>query len=307
MSVLFTVSGLGFAKMNSTTIPVVDIAHTPNLGTEPFRSGGDINASMIRRAGSRPAFRFSAPLDSVYAELASFLPVTLTAFELHAALFSGTARTASGATQIKLNTSTGAAIAQIMSISPTAGPVPVIMAEVMIYLTSNDGLADPVTSSTGSLPTLSATPNLHTTGPFVDNATTKWGIKTWRIDLGVTMEPIQADGFFYPTAYRSGAVQASATIAHADAVSMYAALTTDGKDATGAGFILYARAYDMTTKTLTTTGYSFTFAKAFANLEQIRLSGTDLPEVGITFLSYAAPGTLTHPITVSTGATLPTT
>lgn len=163
-----------------------------------------------------------------------------------------------------------------------------------------------MTSSTGALPSLASTPNLHTTGPLVDNTSAVWGLKSWRIDPGVVMEPIQSDGFFYPSTYRAGAIQATATVAHADAASLYAALTSDGKDATGAGLILYARGYNMSTKVLAATGHSFTFASAFAALDQIRLAGTSSPEVGVTVSAYAAPGTLTHPITVATSATLPT-
>jgi len=307
MAIAFTVSGMGFAKLNTTTMPITDISYSPNMGVEPFRSGGDISASMMRRSGGRPVFRFSAPLASVYGTLSSLLPVTLSAFEMHSAVFSGVNRTATGATQYKLNTANGDAYALITGIVPSGGPVPVVMAEVTVYLCSKDGLADPVTTSTGALPTLSSTPALHTTGPMVDNATTIWGLKTWRMDLGVGMEPIQADGFFYPSTYRVGAIQASATIAHSDVATLFAALTSDGKDATGAGFILHARAYNMTTKVLDTTGYSFTFTNAFAALDQIRLSGTAMAETGITLTSYATPGTLTHPVTVATGATIPTT
>jgi hypothetical protein len=57
---------------------------------------------------------------------------------------------------------------------------------------------------------------------------------------------------------------------------------------------------------LTTTGYSFTFLNCFASLDQILLAETNLPETGVTVTSYAAPGALTHPITVATSATLPT-
>jgi hypothetical protein len=306
MPVSFTVSGMGFAKLNATTMPATDITYTPNLGVEPFRSGGDINASMVRRAGARPVFRFTAPLASVWGALTSFLPVTLSAFEMHAALFSGPLRTTTGATQFKLDTTNGDAYAQITSVYPTGGAVPVILAEVTVYLCSKLGLVDPVTSSTGALPTLGATPDMHTTGPLVDNASAVWGIRSWRIDLGVAMEPIQADGFFYPTAYRAGAIQAQAVIAHSDVVALYAALTSDGKDSTGAGFILYARGYNMSTKVLNTTGYSFTFATAFAALDQIRLAGTAQAETGVTLTSYTAPGSVVHPITVATSATLPT-
>lgn len=306
MAITFNINGLGFAKLNTTAMPVTSIAYTPNLGVEPFRSGGDINASMVRRAGSRPVYRFTAPLDSVWSALSSFLPVTLTAFEMHAAAFTGGVRQSTGATQWKLNTGTGTAYAVISSIYPTSGPVPVMLADVMVYICSTDGLADPVTSSTGALPALGATPNLHTLGPIVDNTTAQWGVKSWRIDAGTQMEPIQADGFFYPNSYRVGAIQAAATIAHTDAVTLYTALTSDGKDATGAGILLYARGYNMTTKVLTTTGYSFTFATCFASLDQIVLAETNLPETGVTVTSYAAPGTLTHPITVATSATLPT-
>lgn len=306
MATTFNINGMGFALLNATTMPVTDIAYTPNLATEPFRSGGDINASMIRRAGARPAFRFTAPLASVWTALSSFMPVTLTAFEMHAAAFSGVARIGTGATQWKLNTVDGDAYAQITSIYPTGGAVPVVVAEVTVYLCATAGLADPVTSSTGNLPSLGSTPALHTIGPMVDNATGIWGLKSWRIDLGVAMEPVQADGLFYPTTYRVGAVQASATIAHADAVALYAALTSDGKDSTGSGFILYARAYNTSTKVLDTTGYSFTFANAFASLDTIRLAGTAMAETGVTLTSYAAPGGLVHPVTVATGATLPT-
>ena len=306
MPIAFTLSGLGFAKLNLVTMPVIDISHTPNMGAEPFRSGGDISASMVRRSGGRPAFRFTAPLAAVWGVLGSFLPVQLTACEMHLALFSASGIRGATGTQIKLDTITGDAYAILTGIYPSGGAVPVILAEVTVYLCSKAGLLDPVASSTGALPALSASPALHTLGPVVDASAVLWGTKTWRIDTGVAMEPVQADGFFYPTTYRVGAIQASCTVAHADAVSLFAALTGDGKDATGVGFVVYARAYNMTTKVLDTTGYSFTFLNAFASLDQIRLAGTSVPEAGITLLSYAAPGVATHPITVATAAILPT-
>lgn len=306
MAVNFNVSGLGFAKLNAITMPVTDISYTPAMGVEPFRSGGDLSPSMMRRVGGRPAYRLSAPLASVWGALGSFLPVTLTAFEMHSAVFSGPSRQTTGATHWKLDTTNGDAYAVLSGIYSTGGAVPVMMADVVVYLCSKAGLIDPVTSSTGALPTLGATPDLHTIGPMVDDTTARWGLRSWRIDTGVQMEPIQADGFFYPTGYRQGAITASATISHADAIALYTALTSDGKDASGNGLIFYARAYNMTTKVLTTTGYAFTFAKAFASLEQITLSGTNQAEVGVTITSYADPGTITHPITVATSATLPT-
>lgn len=307
MANTFTISGMGFAKLNTTTMPIMSIEYSPNMGVEPFRSGGDINASMVRRAGARPVFRFTAPLDAVWTTLNSFLPVSLTAFEMHAATFSATGiRASTGANIYKMPLTGAKCFAVISSISAAQGSVNLCLAEVLVYPTSDDGLTDPITTATGALPTLGSTPNLHVLGPIVDDTTARWGVRQWRIDLGVGMEPIQADGFFYPSAYRVGAIQATASINHSDISAIYTALTSDGKDAAGAGVILYARAYNMTTKVLTTTGYSFTFANCFASLDSMRLSGTDIADTTLRLTSYAAPGTLTHPVTVATAATLPT-
>lgn len=305
MAVSLQVSGLGFAKLNTATMPCQTISFSPNLGVEPFRSGGDLAPSMMRRAGARPVFRFTAPLDSVYAALASLLPVTLTAFEMHVAAFTAGVRQSTG-TQYKLDTTNGDAIALITGISAAGGPVPLAMAEVTIFLTSKQGLIDPVTTSTGALPTLGSTPNLHVLSTLVDNLTAKWGVNEWRIDIGCTMDPIQTDGLFYPTGYRMGAIGASATMTHTDVTAMYTMLTGDGYDATGAGLILYARAYNMTTKVLTTTGYSFTFTNAFAELTDITATGNEKATLALRLSAYAAPGTLTHPVSVATSATVPT-
>lgn len=306
MAVSFSVSGLGFAKLNTTTMPITSIEYSPNLGVEPFRSGGDIAPSMVRRAGARPVFRFTAPLDSVYGVLGSLLPVTLTAMEMYSTIFSGPLRTATGATIYKLDTTNGHAYACISAISASGGPIPLALAEVTVFLCSNAGLLNPVTSSTGALPTLGATPNLHVLSTLVDNATGRWGVKNWRIDVGMNMEPIQMDGFFFPTDYRLGAISATASIAHADVVAIFGALTGLGKDGTGAGFILYARAYNMATKLLDVVGYSFTFLNAFAELDSIGLQGTDIANAVLRLTAYAAPGTLVHPVTVGTSATIPT-
>lgn len=306
MAVTFSVSGLGFAKLNALTMPITSIEYSPNLGAEPFRSGGDINPSMVRRAGARPVFRFTAPLDAVYGAIASLLPVTLSAFEMYSTIFSGPLRTATGATAYKLDTTNGDAYACITGISASGGAVPLALAEVTVYLCSKAGLINPVTTSVGALPTLGATPNLHALSTMVDNATGRWGVKNWRIDVGLAMEPIQMDGMFFPTSYRLGAISATASIAHADVVAIYGALTGMGKDATGAGFILYARAYNMTTKLLDTTGYSFTFTNSFAELDSLQLNGTDIANAVLRLTSYSVPGILVHPVTVATSATIPT-
>lgn len=308
MATTFTVSGMGFAKLNTATIPVEDISFTPNMGIEPFRSGGDLSASMIRRTGGQPAFRFTASLDSVYSALGGFGPVSLTAMEMYAALFTPPNRTATGATRWTVPSAgtTNKAYAVITGISSTGSGIPRVVAEVTVFIAATDGITDPVSTSTAALPTLGSTPNIHVMSGFTDNTTTYWGVANWRIDIGIGMEPIQMDGLFYPTEYRVGAIQATASITHKDAVTVYNAMTMDGKDATGAGFILWARAYNMTTKVLTTTGYSFTIANCFATLDSVDLSGTDMGTATLRLTSYAAPGTLTHPIAVATSATLPT-
>ena len=79
MANTFTISGLGFAKLNTTTMPVLSIEYTPNMATDPFRSGGDLGPTMIRRAGAMPVMRFTVPLDAAYSALSSLLPGTLPA------------------------------------------------------------------------------------------------------------------------------------------------------------------------------------------------------------------------------------
>lgn len=309
MAVTFTQSGLGFAKINSTTVHVTDVAYTPAVGTEPFRSGGDLAPSMIRRTGGTPVFRMTMPLDSAWTALGGFGPVALTACEIYLATFTAGIRQTTGANIYKLDVAGSPAatgFACISRVFPTGGELPAMMCEVMCYLVSGDGVRDPVTTATGALPTAPAAPVLHALSTAVDNTTGLWGLTSWNIDVGIGMEPVRADGLFYPTAYRFNQVSATATIAHRDAVSLYAALTGDGKLASGAGIILYARKYHATTQLFDTTGYSFTFAKCFASLDSFGVSGTDVPNVGITLTAYADPGTTSLPITVATSATIPT-
>ena len=307
MAVTFTVSGMGWTTINGTAAHIVDVAYTPNLGVEPFRSGGDLTPSMIRRTGSIPVVRMTMPLASAWTILGGFGPVALTAMQIFQPVFTAGIRQTSGATIYALNTAGGGTGFAVLSrVYPAGGELPVMMAEVTCYLCATDGLADPFTSSTGALPTAPAAPTLHVLSTAVDNVTGLWGLTSWSLDIGIGMEPVRADGLFYPTTYRFNQVSASASIAHRDAVAIYAALTSDGKLASGAGIILYARAYNASTQLLTTTGYSFTFANCLATLDNLSLSGTDVPSVGITLTSYAAPGTTSLPVTVATGATIPT-
>ena len=96
------------------------------------------------------------------------------------------------------------------------------------------------------------------------------------------------------------------TIQHNDVVALSTSLGSLGKDGTGAGFVLYARAYDSAAKVLQTTGYSFTMAKGMANIETVSVEGVNRSQTAVRIRAYAAAGSLTFPIVVATSATLPT-
>lgn len=314
MSTAFNLNGLGWATITtaagSNTIPLTGIAYSPNLGREPFRSGGDLTPSMMRRAGGRPAFRMTMPLDTAWVIFGQFLPISVTAFVMYEASFAASGsvylRVGTSATTLAITSTTGGAIGLITRIYPSGGAVPLMLAEVTILFTATDGLTDPVTVGSASLPGAPSNPILHTIAPFVDNATARWGIKSWALDTGIGLEAIQNDGLFYPTGYRLGALQPSISIAHNDVVALYAAFGDSGKDGTGAGFLVWARAYDAAAKTLQATGYSFTMAKGLAAIESLGAQGTERSELALTISAYAAAGSLTYPIAVATSATLPT-
>jgi len=311
MAISFNLNGLSWVTINAgsaVTMPVLAASYSPKLGVEPFRSGGDINPSMMRRAGAQPAFIVTVPLSTAWAALGQFLPVAVTALSMYQASFTGSPalRVGTAAEVLSLTATTGKAYARITRIYAVGAPVPMMAADIEIALSATDGLTDPMTISSASLPAAPSNPILHTLGPVVDNTTAKWGSSDWSIDTGLQMEPLQFDGCFYPTDYRMGAISARAVIRHVDVVAMMANVGDNGEDATGAGFLLYARAYDAASKVLQTTGYSFTFLKAMARLETITASGTNKSEVALSLESYAAAGSLTYPITVATSATLPT-
>jgi hypothetical protein len=312
MSTAFNLNGLGYASLTtggSNVLALMGQAYTPQLGVEPFRSGGDLQPSMMRRAGAQPAIRLTMPLSTAWTLLASFLPVQITAMTLYEAVFTGTPalRQATGANTLSLTATTGLAYAYISRVYFQGGVVPLAVADVTVVLAATDGQTDPVTiANAGTLPTLGSNPVLHTMGPLVDNATANWGTQQWAIDCGLGLEPIQSDGLFYPTTYRLGAIQAMVTIQHNDTVALSTSLGSLGKDGTGAGFLLYARAYDAAAKTTLTTGYSFTMAKGMANIETVSVEGVNRAQAAVRIRAYAAPGSLTFPIVVSTSATLPT-
>lgn len=311
MATTFTVSGLGFAVLGTTVCHVTDVEYTPNLGLDPFRSGGDIAPSLIRRTGSRPVFRLTMPLSDAWTALAALGPVALTDAAIYAAVFDTTTptayRTATGATKFSKAASGTQQWACISRIFPAGGgSMPIMMAEVLVYWASADGITDPIVTSVAALPTAPSAPTLHVLSTLTDDGTNRWGLSSWSIDFGIGMEPMAFDGLFYPNTYRFKEINCTVRIAHKDAVAMMAALTGDGKIAS-TSFILYARAItNGTTPVLATTGFSFTFSKAFAQLENIMLSGTETPQVGISLSVYAVPGQLTVPCTVSASATIPT-
>jgi hypothetical protein len=313
MSTAFNLNGLAFASLtphggSAIVAALTGQSYSPKLGVEPFRSGGDLSPSMMRRAGAQPAIRITVPLATAWGLLASFVPIQLDSFTLYEASFTGTPalRIATGATTLALTATTGLAFAYISRIYFSGSATPLALADITILLASTDGQTDPITIGTGSVPSLAANPTLHTMGPLVDNTTAKWGVQSWSLDTGISIEPIQTDGFFYPTTYRVNAYQATATIQHNDTPALLSALGDSGKDGTGAGFILYARAYDSAAKATLTTGYSFTFTLGLANIDTVAVEGTNRAQAAIRVQSYTASGALTFPVAVATSASFPT-
>ncbi len=296
-------NSLGPISINSTTYPVLSIDQQFATIVEPAEHTGQLYPHLQLIRGAVPQLTVTMPLQAAY-DLVGLKSLSVTAMDIWLAKYGSDGAKSTSTDHRKLSLDTGqTALATITTISVAQDGL--ATADVQITCRSSDGQTHPLVAGTGTLPTLSAQPTLHTMGPVALQGTAIDGAAGWSIDLAQTVQPERSDGDLYPTvvAYRGGSPTIS--VDHNSPENIMAVLDLIGESA-GANTVLYARRHDTSTGLVVggATAVSITLADGWITPESVAAAQDGLASIPLSI----APQTDTvdvHPLTVSTSATAP--
>jgi hypothetical protein len=298
-----TIHSLGPVKINTTTVPVLDIQQSFAHVIEPAEHTGQLYPMLQLVRGSEPRLTLTMPFAAAY-DLIGMDSLQVTALDVWFAKYTdqGVKSTSTDHRKLTLDTDQ-TALAAITSIDVAQDGL--LTASVDVVCRSDDGQTHPLTPDTGSLPTLSSQPDLHTLGPVELQGTAIDRVQGWSIDMGQRIETVRTDGDLYPTvvAYRGGAP--TITIDHASVENVLSVLDLIG-EAASTDTVLYARQHSATSGLVVggATAVSITLAGGFVHPDSITASQDGVASPSIVMLPQATTVD-THPLTVSTSATAP--
>lgn len=296
-------NAMGPVKINTTTVPVIDIQQSLAHVIEPAEHTGQLYPMVQLVRGSEPRFTLTMPFAAAYA-LIGMGSLQVTALDVWFAKYAATGAKSTAADSRKVSLDTDqTALATITSVDVTQDGL--LTASVDVVCRSDDGQTNPLTVGTGTLPSLSSQPTLHTLGPVALQGTAIDGVQGWSIDLGQRIVTERTDGDLYPTvvAYRGGAP--SITVDHASVENVLAVLDLIG-EAASTDTVLYARQHSATTGLVVggATAVSITLAGGYVHPDTITASQDGVATPSIVMLPQATTVDV-HPLTVSTTATAP--
>lgn len=297
------VFSLAPAKFNSTVVPVKSISISPAIISESDFHSGNPYPTLVRVSGATPKITLSMPFGPAYSVL-GFSVFKLTTLEIWLARFTDFTRAASN-TDAKFSLS-GSSVAAAMITGISVDQDGDLMASVDVVPIADTATTNPLALSTGTMPTLASQPQLYTLGPCTINGTLIPGLLSAGADLGQSLSPVRSDGSKYPMA----AARLNATPRvfgeHSDPYTLLQTLTLDGV-VESSNLVQYFRAYDATTGVVSNaaaSAVSLTIAVGRAHPLDIGSAQNQVARMGLEFLPTS--DTSTHPIAVSTAATVPT-
>lgn len=296
-----TPHSLGPLTIGATTIGVRAHGFSPGILSEIQEHSGLPYPHAEVIPGAAPTIRFTAYAADIYALVGADFFLATSTFDLYLSKYSGAIRSSSNDhTKLALNTSCTAAITlDSLSVSQDG----TVRAECTAVLLANTSTDNPfVLTSNNALPSLTASPILHSLGPTVIDATGLPGDRAYSLDLGHTLEVDRSDGDLYPRAAALVRGSPILRVEHADPVAV---LTTLGLLGTqpSTSLIQYGRRVGSDGTLGASNGLSLTIALGYlkpveVNSEQGRISTGGFEIVGRSTST-------THPVAVSTSATVP--
>lgn len=289
-------------KLNTTVLAIEDLSFTPDVMVEPFQHSGNEFPSVMRVSGGNPAVRFKTPFAEAFA-LIGLKTLKCTAVEIYLAKFVDSIRQ-SGAVHRKYSL-TASCIGMAYITGAHCSQDGMCMADVVVVLLSNDGIAAPLTGSdVSSLPTLAAEPVPYGMGPVAINGTNYAGCTSLSLDLGTKVDVRRSDGDNYPRVCAFLAGAPSIQIDHADPATMWNAIFPLGVQAS-TSLVAYLRKYDTTTAVIgTAAGMSLTIASGRVVPGDLGARTADVATAPLRFIGLSA--TATHPVAIATGVAVPT-
>lgn len=268
--------------------------------SEVDRHSGNLYGTLVRVSGASPVVTLQIPFAAAYGVL-GLISNDLTTFEIWLANFSAYERQTTG-TKWALSTS-AKGVAMITGWSTDQDGL--LLADVQVALLSADGDAHPLTQGTGTLPTLAGQPALHTLGAVSINGSAVAGVRSAGVELGQELQVYRGDGQRYPTNCGRVGGQPRMTFTHNDPQAVLTSLGLLGVDIS-ANLVQYFRLYSATTGTVAVsggTGISVTAASGRIGWGDLSSGMQELPSIGV--FADCLSTSSTHPLAISTGATLP--
>lgn len=291
------------AKFNSLVVPIKSLTISPGLISEMDQHSGNLYPTLVRVSGAEPKITITMPFGPAFTAL-GFNVTKLTIFEAWLAKFADFTRD-TGSTHAKFAL-TGAAVAAAMITGISVDMNGDLMATVEVVPIADTSFTNPLALTTGALPTLASQPLLYTLGPCTINGTLVPGLTSAGADLAQQLIPQRTDGSKYTMAAARVGATPRCFAEHADPASFLATLTLDGVSAS-ANLVQYFRSYDATTGVVSnaaSSGCSLTMSVGRAHPTDISAAQGGIAKMGVDFLPTSS--TATHPIVVSTSATVPT-
>ena len=300
-----TLYSLSPCKFGTTVVAIKSVGFSPGILAEMDFHSGNPYASLVRVPGATPRVVVTGPFAPLYAALTSGLGLTkLTAFEIYLAKFTDGIRSASSDhTRFALDSG---AVAHAFLTGASVDQDGLLMATVEIHPLADDSITYPlVQTANNALPTLAAQPDLHTIGPVSINGTVYPGLKSSGFDLAQGFVAERSDGDRYPKVGRKLNSTPRLFGDHSDPQAVCNALGLNGASISS-NVVQYYRKFDATTGLVSDTAgsaISLTIAAGRAHPLDVTSEQNAIASQGIEFLPTSS--TATHPIAVSTTATVP--
>lgn len=300
-----TLYSLSPCRLGSTVVAIKSIGLSPGILAEMDFHSGNPYPSLVRVPGATPRVVITGPFAPIYAALSGGFGLTkLTTFDVYLAKFTDGIRSASSDhTKFALATS---AVAHAFITGASVDQDGLLMATVEIHPLAADSTTFPLAqTANNALPTLAAQPDLHTLGPVSINGTVYPGLMSAGFDLAQGFVAERSDGDRYPKVGRKLDATPRMFAEHSDPQALCNLLGLNGLNIS-ANVVQYFRKYDATTGLVSndaSSGISLTVAAGRAHPLDLGADQGAMARQGVEFL--ATSSTATHPIAVSTTATVP--
>jgi hypothetical protein len=297
------ISSLAPVRLNTTVCAVKQIDLGPGIIADVDKHSANLYGTLVRVSGANPTIKLTMPFQSAWDVIGAGV-LKLTAMDLYLAQFVDFEQSASAVHSKWALTASCLGAATITGWSVDQDGL--LMATVEIAILANDATTHPLTqTNNNALPTLASQPFLHTIGPMSVNGTVVSGLVSAGGEMGQELKLHRNDGDRFPRyAGRLGGMP-KLMGGHSDPITMLGATGLLGANITS-NVIQYFRRYDATTGLVgTANGISITAASGRIHPAEMSASHLEIPKLGIEV--HALSSTSTHPLVISTSATVPAT